>query len=70
MCICPSGYQQIGMADDCKDIDECAINSGLCQPGICINLQGSYKCICRDGFEQSLDGKLCLGKNFLLSSKY
>jgi len=61
MCICPPGYQKIGMADECKDINECAINSGLCQHGRCVNLEGSYQCLCYDGFEQSADGKSCIG---------
>lgn len=62
MCICPPGYQQIGMADECKDINECAINSGLCRHGRCVNLEGSYQCYCYDGFEQSVDGKSCIGE--------
>lgn len=61
MCICPPGYQQIGMTDECKDVDECAINSGLCRNGQCVNVEGSYQCLCYDGFEQSPDGKSCIG---------
>ena len=65
MCICPPGYQQIGTGDDCKDIDECSLNSGLCRHGRCINLDGSYQCRCYDGFEVSEDGKSCVGEYIL-----
>lgn len=49
------------MTDECKDVDECAINSGLCRNGQCVNVEGSYQCLCYDGFEQSPDGKSCIG---------
>lgn len=62
MCICPPGYQQIGTADECKDINECSVNSGLCRNGRCLNLEGSYQCVCHEGFVQSPDGKSCIGK--------
>lgn len=62
MCICPEGYQQVGMTDECRDIDECRINSRLCSNGQCINLEGGYRCDCHIGFEPSPDGKSCIGK--------
>lgn len=49
------------MTDDCRDVNECAINSGLCQNGRCVNLQGSYRCDCYEGFEPSHDRKTCIG---------
>lgn len=61
MCICPEGYKQIGLTDDCRDINECVEQPGLCHNGHCVNLQGSYRCDCFDGFEASHDRKSCIG---------
>lgn len=63
MCICPEGYTQVGLSDDCRDINECLITPNLCRNGECVNLQGSYRCDCFDGFEPSYDGKSCIGKS-------
>lgn len=43
------------------DIDECSNNGGPCQNGKCINMAGSYRCECQDGFNLGLDGRTCLG---------
>lgn len=32
------------------DIDECAEHRQLCGSGTCQNMEGTYKCICDDGF--------------------
>lgn len=60
VCICPEGFAQIG-TDECRDINECAENPNLCQNGYCVNLPGTYKCDCYDGFKSSYDGKQCIG---------
>lgn len=62
MCLCPEGYTQVGHSDDCRDINECALNPGLCQNGHCVNLQGSYRCDCFEGFEPSYDRRHCIGE--------
>ncbi|CAF0723375.1 unnamed protein product [Brachionus calyciflorus] len=55
LCIesCPKGYE----ADSdnynkrCKDINECLINDNECQKNsYCVNTEGSYKCVCKEGF--------------------
>ena len=44
------------------DIDECATDRDDCSTNAnCINTQGSFQCICRDGFEG--DGKICRGEH-------
>ena len=62
MCICPPGYTQIGHIDDCEDINECITTPNVCANGNCVNLQGSYRCDCYDGFEPSRDYTECIGK--------
>jgi hypothetical protein len=64
VCTCPAGYQQVGMVDDCRDINECTATPGLCRNGYCINDQGGYHCDCYEGFEPSSDRKQCIG-NYL-----
>lgn len=61
MCICPPGYTQVGLTDDCKDINECLNEPDLCQNGQCINLQGSYRCDCFEGYEPTSDRRRCIG---------
>ena len=46
---------------DCEDIDECETGAHDCPADqICSNRDGSYECICHDGFQKS-NGK-CIGK--------
>ena len=46
------------------DIDECSNNSHDCSANaICTNNEGSYTCLCIDGY--SGDGKTCNGKDKL-----
>ena len=42
------------------DIDECATSSPCEQ--ICTNTIGSFRCSCRDGFDEDVDGISCNGK--------
>lgn len=45
----------------CTDHDECA-EIGMCTNGICINMDGSFKCSCKSGFKLSPTGFACIGK--------
>lgn len=45
-----------------SDVDECSIQRGLCRNGQCINTVGTFQCVCNEGFELTLDGRLCAGK--------
>ncbi|XP_077139129.1 latent-transforming growth factor beta-binding protein 1 isoform X2 [Ranitomeya variabilis] len=55
---CPDGYK--GSNGRCFDIDECQEDTSLCANGDCSNLEGSYMCTCRAGFESTSDSKQCI----------
>ena len=42
-------------------MDECS-HEGMCPNGQCINVDGSYKCHCNDGYKQSPNQQICIGK--------
>ncbi|UYV64840.1 BMP1 [Cordylochernes scorpioides] len=44
-----SGFAAIFSTEMCTDKDECAVDNGGCQH-ICINIIGSYRCSCHNGF--------------------
>lgn len=41
-------------------MDECSIRN-MCLNGMCINEDGSFKCICKPGFQLASDGRYCKG---------
>ena len=44
----------------CLDIDDCAINTGLChEDAICTDTLGSYICTCANGYHGN--GTVCKG---------
>ncbi len=44
----------------CIDIDECRIGEHNCEKG-CLNVPGSYHCLCPLGFKLNKDGHTCSG---------
>ena len=42
------------------DVNECDVNDGGCDH-YCINLMGTFKCQCREGYKLGTDGKSCEG---------
>lgn len=42
------------------DVDECLVE-GTCAHGRCVNLDGSFRCSCYQGYEVATDGKSCQG---------
>lgn len=43
-------------------MNECAVNPNLCVNGICINMDGSYRCECLRGYTLGADQRTCEGK--------
>ncbi|XP_019344239.1 latent-transforming growth factor beta-binding protein 2 isoform X6 [Alligator mississippiensis] len=59
---CQPGFHRIPEGD-CIDIDECA-NETLCgNHGFCENSDGSFRCLCDQGYENSPSGLLCVDVN-------
>lgn len=52
------------------DVDECSTQRGLCRNGQCVNTVGAFLCVCHDGYELTLDGRLCAGKELAFISFY
>ncbi|XP_056680679.1 fibrillin-2 isoform X2 [Monodelphis domestica] len=56
MCICPTGMTQRPDGEDYIDENEWWTKPGIYENGHCINIVGSYKCECNEGFQSgSLD---------------
>lgn len=60
-CPCRSGYAKLDGAN-CRDIDECMLDSELCVGGKCVNTDGSYRCECPPGLTMDDSGHLCVDK--------
>eukprot|EP00061_Rhincodon_typus_P015135 g42649.t1 len=72
-CICNAGFEltpngknciELGRAGDVmgfeeRDHDECA-TTNMCLNGMCINEDGSFKCICKNGFVLAPNGRYCV----------
>ena len=50
----------------CIDVDECASDTSNCDPNTdCLDNDGSFECICRNGFRGN--GTSCLSKSIIIS---
>ena len=57
-CNCQSGFSLDDNGYDCIDIDECTTEAHGCSDA-CMNLDGSFLCLCPGGMELAEDGKNC-----------
>ncbi|KAJ8793819.1 hypothetical protein J1605_019240 [Eschrichtius robustus] len=57
---CQPGYH-VAPTGDCADIDECANDTMCGSHGFCDNTDGSFHCLCDQGFETSPSGWDCVG---------
>ncbi|KAI2806541.1 hypothetical protein BLOT_008498, partial [Blomia tropicalis] len=47
---CPNGYYLEPEHNTCEDVDECIDDYSLCSGQQCINTEGSYNCLCSQGY--------------------
>lgn len=45
----------------CLDVDECSQDRVLCSQGRCENTDGSFLCICQEGYMANEQGTDCTG---------
>ena len=53
-----AGYVHSADGGFCRDLNECS-QPGQCDNGQCVNMEGSFKCICDPGYELASNGKTC-----------
>ncbi|XP_034043315.1 low-density lipoprotein receptor 2 isoform X2 [Thalassophryne amazonica] len=59
-CSCPPGFSLKDDKKTCEDINEC-LNPDICNQ-VCINLNGTYKCECEEGYTLDLVSEACKAK--------
>ncbi|EPQ18517.1 Latent-transforming growth factor beta-binding protein 2 [Myotis brandtii] len=59
---CQPGFH-LAPSGDCIDIDECANDTVCGSHGFCDNTEGSFRCLCDQGFETSSSGWDCVDVN-------
>ena len=59
MSICTAESLSISLCSS-TDQDECLIRN-MCLNGLCINEDGSFKCICKPGYLLDTSGRMCVG---------
>ncbi|KAM6963381.1 fibrillin-2b isoform 3-T3 [Aplochiton taeniatus] len=58
--LCPYGHGALpGLGDAREDMNECLDQPGVCQNGICINTDGSFRCECPFGYNLDYTGVHC-----------
>lgn len=62
-CICITGYSKDNRTDACEDIDECKYEPCDNRYAFCLNLNGSYICKCRTGYNATMSDDICLADN-------
>ncbi|CAL1273321.1 unnamed protein product [Larinioides sclopetarius] len=58
--LCPDGHGYVIVDGVMEDINECMMDSTLCENGICINMDGNYRCECQEGFKLDPSGTKCI----------
>ena len=62
-CECKPGFRPTKSDKySCQDINECFTSNNLCEHK-CVNTVGSYKCVCREGYELDLISGRCKDVN-------
>ncbi|XP_069006644.1 fibrillin-2b isoform X2 [Embiotoca jacksoni] len=59
--LCPYGHGALPGPDNAReDMNECLDSPGICQNGICINTDGSFRCECPFGYNLDYTGVNCV----------
>ena len=56
------GYAPDIFPDVFEDINECKQFPDICENGYCINMDGSFRCDCDQGFVLDSTGHTCIGE--------
>ncbi|KAM4878543.1 LOW QUALITY PROTEIN: fibrillin-2 [Sylvia borin] len=56
---CAAGFK-LSPSGACVDRNECLEIPNVCSRGLCVDMQGSYQCVCHNGFKASHDQTMCM----------
>ncbi|KAL8595714.1 hypothetical protein ACOMHN_012134 [Nucella lapillus] len=68
--LCPEGYGYISVSVEgvTSDVNECLLNPDICENGLCVNTDGSFRCECGPGYRLDAGGTKCIDKDECLDS--
>ncbi|XP_023151954.2 latent-transforming growth factor beta-binding protein 1 isoform X3 [Amphiprion ocellaris] len=58
-CLCDQGYQETQDGQSCVDVNECELLSSVCGEAQCMNVDGSFFCVCPNGQEYNVMNAKC-----------